>query len=284
MLNLKLLKELKTKKIFLIVLIVTLAVCFVSYIVYQVFLYDFKTVFKDYIFPLLTIFSGFGIAYYTIYRNEKGHTERKRIDVVNRLLFTISDAYHTLIAIKQNYHERFIDNPTADFEQRAVMVPFLPFNKAPVAFDLSPLVFIVPRENANSEKWDQLTLIETTINNYNGLIDHWKEHGELRKKLQQDYYDNNLQPDKTFLKELIFRTEYGIKLTDDLIIEVSDFLTNFPDLLKNKMDLKFGTTLTFNLKKNDNIHKRVPMNHTNLSKVLKIPLDEIKKMFTIYKT
>jgi len=101
------------------------------------------------------------------------------------------------------------------------------------------------------------------VNNYNYLIDLWEQRNSIERPIKeklmakftnQGYLTLSEQeaiqvigPAKMVL--LIDLTERVVKFTDDLLIEINDFLINFPVYAKSRIKTKklkrFGSVITY---------------------------------------
>ncbi len=222
-------------------------------------------IFKDYIFPIASAFFismlGAGIAYFSLRSQEKIQIEKEKMNNTNKWMFLLEEAQATLIAIKGNYYNKLSDNPI----QRISAIPSILFNAQPINEKLESLSFIVKKANADvdPEKWSQIFRIRSMVNNYNYLIDLWNQRNEIERPMKeklmaqfsnQAYINISEQeaieaigPAKTVL--LIDLTERLVRLTDDILIEINDFLINFPIYAKSRINTKrlkrFGSVITY---------------------------------------
>lgn len=221
--------------------------------------------FKDYIFPLTAgLFStllGAGVAYFTIRHQDNFLIQKNRVQAVNDWILCAEGAAQSLISIKQNYHGKLTSNPF----QRAIEVRSLIGATKKINKDIANISFIVPRKNepdTHDIKWRKLALIRSMMQNYNLIIDIWNKRAEIdrpiKQKLMHDYgelaYVNVSKED--ILKSvgidnftsLMDLTERSIRFTDDLIIELHDFLEHFPEIAKSlvaeKYRDKYGPVIT----------------------------------------
>jgi hypothetical protein len=212
-----------------------------------------SNIFKDYVFPILSIaftpIIGAGAAYWAIRHQDMIQIEKNKIDTSNSWILKIDSVRSTLIAIKQNYHGKLTDNPI----QRALKIPTIIQNVHTLSGDLSGLSFIIQKSNnLKNEKWSQISRISAMIENYNNLMIIWEKRNQferpLKEKLLKDvsthaYAETNKEqviqsiglPDLVSLVDL---TERATKITDDLIIETNDFLLQFPDLANSNIKVK----------------------------------------------
>lgn len=221
--------------------------------------------FKDYFFPIVSAFFtsllGAAIAYFTIRWQEGIQMEKEKMNIANKWILIAEDARSNLLAIKGNYHGRLNDNPF----YRLGRIPSIFADNRPIVEAYQDLSFIVPLEKTDDEdypKWSQITRVRAMISNYNLAILLWKERTVLNEEFKEKliaFYGNGVvnsvsfdqvltavgQP---FLIKFIDLTERVVKLTDDLVVELGDFLENFPKYAKTKIRCKrlkrYGSVLT----------------------------------------
>lgn len=221
--------------------------------------------FKDYIFPiasaLFTSILGAGIAYFTLRSQENIQIEKDKMNNTNKWTFLLEEAGTTLMAIKMIYYDQLSDNPI----QRISAIPSILLNAQPINEKLESLSFIVKKLDSKTEpeKWSQISKIKLMVNSYNHLIYLWEQRNSIDKPIKeklmaefsnQGYIDISEQeaiqaigPAKMIL--LIDLTEKVVKFTDDLLIEINDFLINFPAYAKSRIKTKqlkrFGSVITY---------------------------------------
>ena len=206
--------------------------------------------FKDYLFPIITgAFSsllGFIVAYFTLKYQENTQTQKERIKTINDWMLLAEGASASLVAIKANYHGKLGNNPF----QRTLSTRSIIHSTKKLDTNLSSLSFIIPRkEDKKSQeiKWRQLPRIRAMIENYNFIIELWDKRSEIerpiKEKLVKDYGTlafaevdrgqifKSVNPSEFIV--LMDLTERAIKYTDDLIIEIKDFMTEFPEVGKS---------------------------------------------------
>jgi len=173
-----------------------------------------------------------------------------------------------LISIKQNYHRELNKDPI----QRITRVPSILFNTNPLVVDYSKLIYLAPKSSDdNRQKWGSLPVIRNLIANYNYLLSLWLHRNEIdvpnrekimRKNKDKAFLDVRFEDIKACIGEAdlvkwIDSTEQVIILTDDLIVELHDFLNNFPIFAKTRIDFNklgdYGAILTFYDKGNKSI-------------------------------
>ena len=231
--------------------------------------------FKDYLFPivsaLFTSILGAAIAYLTIRRQETIKIEKDKINAVNKWTLAAEQARSKLISIKYNYYGKLTNHPL----QRVLVIPNIIYQANQIEERYDDLSFIVPKAKTKQKdtwpKWSQINRISAMISNYNHILMLWGKRNDhiqdfkdetLKKYPGNAFHDIDLKsvqeilsPPKTVI--LIDITERLIKLTDDILIELDDFLTKFPKYVKSKIDVKrlkkFGTILEYSNDGNDKL-------------------------------
>lgn len=229
-------------------------------------------IFKDYVFPiasaLFTSMLGAGVAYFTIRHQENIQVEKDKMNAANKWTLLAEEARSTLIAIKSNYQEKLTENPF----QRICAVPSILFHATSIAGRYDDLSFIIPNANTKPEdpdKWSQIPRIRAMINNYNYSLELWKQRNQIERPIKEHiisktgseaYVDITQEKlselvSPAELSLLIDITEQAIKLTDDIIIELDDFLVGFPTyaraLIDHKRLKRYGTIIRYS--NNDNL-------------------------------
>lgn len=226
---------------------------------------------KDYKFPVFTAFFssllGAFVAYFTIYHQEKVKTEKEKVKIINDWVLLAEGAMQSLIAIKQNYHEKLTTHPF----QRTLSTRAFIHDTKKIDKNISELTFILPKKDdkeALKEKWRQLPRIRAMIDNYNFVIELWNKRSEIgRPIIEKIIKDHANLAHGEFTEQQIFSsvepadfialidlTEKAINFTDKFIIEFNDFIAEFPrvgkSLLSKKTIDKFGPIATYNVSDN----------------------------------
>jgi hypothetical protein len=261
------------------------------------------SLFKDYVFPIASAFFtsllGAGVAYLTFNHQDKIKIEKERMSIVNHWTLIVDEAITTLITIKQNYHEKITDNP---FE-RAMFIPFMLFSSKKIEEEYSHLSFLVKnKKDDNNEKWSQISRIRAMISNYNYIQDIWNERNKVIVSFRESLFkDNNSKPFTELSAEVIISkagadsfgalidlTEHAIILTDDILIELDDFLNNFSTYAKSVIDIKtikkYGTILSISTKENkfrqELIEKSKGANYKIIAPFFGVTEEEIKTRYS----
>ncbi len=249
--------------------------------------------FKDYIFPLVAGFFssilGAGVAYLTIRHQDNSQIQKERVQTINDWVLTAESAIQSLISIKQNYHCKLISNPF----QRTMEVRSLIGGTSKINKDFTCLSFLVPKKDepdTQNVKWRQLPRIRAMIQNYNLIVDMWNKREEIERPIKEKImHDNAGLAFAHVTREQIFSsvgvsnftvlmdiTERAIIFTDDLIIELNDFLVNFPIVGKSLIDKKYrdryGSILTYSSKENPKLQnlmeKTIEVDYVILAELL----------------
>lgn len=230
--------------------------------------------FKDYIFPIASAFFtsllGGAIAYFTLRHQEHIQIEKEKLNFANKWILLAESARSNLLAIKGNYHGKLSDNPM----QRAAIIPSIPLHAEPIRESLQDLSFIVPVENKSIPdypKWSQILRIRTMIENYNCLLKLWDQRNEINQPIKEQLLGR--YPERAYatlskeevieiigaasLSVLIDLTEKAVRWTDDILVELDDFLSGFPKYAKEKIDVKklkrYGSVLTYSNNGNEKL-------------------------------
>lgn len=261
------------------------------------------SIFKDYVFPIASAFFtsilGALIAYFFFKYQEVIKIEKDKMDTANKWTLLVSEAKENLIAIKQNYHGLLGDDPV----QRALAIPTVLFTAKPIIQDYSRLSFVVTKDlKGKYPKWSQIPQIRARIHNYNYLLDLWCKRNEverpIKKKVLQQYSDKafvDIELAKIIdcvgeaeVVSLVDLTEHVIKLTDDLLIEFDDFLSNFPVFAKTLIDTKrleaYGSVLTYSNNHNKSLlallEKSPDSNYELIAKLFGTTKEQLEKRYS----
>lgn len=201
--------------------------------------------FKDYVYPIisgiLSSLLGAGVAYLTLRHQDNIQIEKEKLNTVNDWMLLAESAFATLVTFKTNYYKKIDSNPF----QRALTIRSIIHISNKIDKNISSLSFIVPKkedEKSLNIKWRNIPRIRTMVNNYNYILDLWEKRNEIerpiKEKLLQDHSSQTSYADvnskdilnsigATKITSLIDITEQLIKLTDDLLIEIDDFMSEF---------------------------------------------------------
>lgn len=261
--------------------------------------------FKDYLFPWVTAFFssvlGALVAYFTLRHQDNIQIEKERINTVNDWMLLAEGAISSLIAIKSNYHGKLTNNPF----QRTLQIRSLIHSTKKLDKNLSSLSFVIPKkEDKKSQtiKWRQLPRIRAMIENYNFIIELWNKRSELERPIKEKIIkDNTNLAYADVTREQIFKsvspsdftvlvdlTERAIKFTDDLIIEINDFMTQFPEIGKSLINSKYikqyGPIITYSADENPKllalIDKTPDVDYTILAGLFGKTVDAVKNEYT----
>ena len=214
-------------------------------------------IFKDYLFPIaMAFFSSLigAVAGYFVYlRQEKSANEKRKIDLINKWILIADELHQNILSIKLNYHGRLSAHPY----QRAIFIPVIIKPEKKYQFDYFELAFIT--ESKITSQWLSIPFLRTLFANYEVLVSIWSKRNEFYLKVRDqlfesqqasgafvDLSDEEIEKytDHSDLSTLIDLTERALRLTDDLVIEYYNFLYKFPNVVKNKVDLKLISNYT----------------------------------------
>lgn len=259
-----------------------------------------SNVIKDYIFPIaMALFSSFigALAGYFVYlRQEKMAIEKRKLDIVNKWLMMAYQMHQQLIGIKEHYHRNLNTNPIS----RALSVPTILREHKTYSFEYYELAFMASSKDSNKYNLGKLGLIFDNYENLLVILNKRNEvNEEFKKQLlgimgicsavttvsEKDILNNN---DPVLLSVLIDLTEFVLRYTDDLVIQLYNFLNEFPPEARKQIKLKnlknYGGLLNFDLKSNSYIQellKEAPL--PNLKKIAEISGRTEEELMTRYK-
>jgi len=250
---------------------------------------------KDYIFPIaMALFSSlFGalLGYFVFHRQEKTVLEKRKLDTVNKWLLLGNEIHQSLIAIKFNYNNNLCNDPL----KRFFAIPFIILEDKNYSFPYHELAFI---SSSSPSKWNNIPNLLILFSNYSSVIKMLQTRNESNEKIKKEILDKKQSnrasinitcqeisqiADLSELARVIDLSERLIVLIDDLIIGFYEFLQEFPEVAKQKINLKlikgYGSILTY--KPNDNaefqsILKRSPLpDYKKLSSILELDEEEL---------
>lgn len=232
--------------------------------------------FKDYVFPIASAFFtsilGAAIAYFTLRHQEGVQIEKEKMDATNKWTLNAEEARSTLFAVKGNYHGKLNENPF----QRITAIPSILFNAQPLTEDFQGLSFIVPVGSDTEDeipKWSQIPRVRAMVSNYNYLLELWEQRNTFNEQFKARVFEVHgdnarmaLSKDdiihavgQAFLTTFADLNERVIRLTDDIILELDNFLMEFPKYAKSKIQTKrlkrYGSILMHSNNENPFIHK-----------------------------
>lgn len=254
----------------------------------------------DYILPVGTVlvsgFLGAGVAYYSINRQEKTRIEIEKINSINSTILSATEVQSRLISIKENYIEQITDNPL----NRMLSIPPILLKEEKVQINLAELSFLAPKKIASEvQKWESITYISTLFSNFEFLLRLWVKRNEIildiRPKIDPymgkplNFHEIEQLLGKSTIFQLLDFTELALMMTDELLIEISNFLTEFNEIAISKVNKKilnrFGSILKIELPdSNRKFTAKVPKVDLDLlSQIQGIPVkDLIQRYRPIY--
>jgi hypothetical protein len=207
----------------------------------------------------------------------------------------------SLISIKKNYHGKLSNNP---FQRALVTRAFIHSTKK-IDKNISELSFIIPKKGdaeAMKEEWRQLPRIRAIIENYNFIIELWnkrskdgrpliekilKDHSSLaHAQVTQEQIFESVSPTEFIV--LIDLTEKAINFTDDFIIELNDFIAEFPkvgkSIINSKAIEKHGPIICYKTEGNPIllglIEKEPEVDYATLALLFGLSIEDVKQEFT----
>lgn len=231
---------------------------------------------KDYVFPIaLAFFSallGGMSAIYINHKQELKNITKSNFVAANETFVKAHECLNNLVAIKANYNHIDFDEPL----YRAFAYPTMLVKKDEVAFNASTLYFIRTIPTANKPffdkliwdikhrlfkikvqspptdelmySWRNVVRVSSMFNNYNQIMEFLVVRNGLSEIAKEKVRTLDLSDFQTFaeLPKILGQqlcggfvdvTEQAIALTDHVIIELHNFLLEFPAIATSNIEL-----------------------------------------------
>jgi len=256
--------------------------------------------FKDYYLPVVLGFLsaslGGLVAYFSIKYQQTSQEEKEKLRSANIWTIQALKALISLTTIKRHYAGKVNDDP----RHRALTVRLIVNNFSIIDADCSSLSFIVRKlEDSTGLKndWRELTRIQIMSDNYNLILTILDQRNDLIRFINSNYrnpidHNNGFTMEsylKTIPKEHLIRlidlTERLIMFTDDILIEVHDFLNEFPLIAEGKINKsrieKYGKVLKYSDNKESNLlNKTTQVNYSILENLFGIPEQDLRQEYS----
>lgn len=243
----------------------------------------------------LSVFLGAAVTYWLLKHQEKTDIEKAKLDAVNGWIMKANLAYEALMRIKSIYANLLNEVPLS----RTASIVEVRFQYSPITPSLENLLFTLPpldTKLGEFPKWGQVAKIQKLFNDYNACLDLWVARNELNaplvEKIKDVYRDRGnitlQQPDVIGLigagnyKLLIDTTERVVRLTDDLIIALAEFIEEYPVYVKGIIDTKklkhYGSIIGMRKLKEHSLYaKTVAPDFSTVAFLYEMPVAEIEK-------
>lgn len=218
---------------------------------------------KDILLPVLmsfiSAFIGFFFARILFNQQEKIKSEINKVNLINKYSIMVADIRGSLLAIKYNYDSILDTHPI----NRALTMPNILNNNVAVTCNTYELSFISEKSNGKQiayyDTWMNVLRISAMLNNYNQIIAILNQRNEIHIEIMTQINDYNKSSGikvgselghdvinnmvgEVRIASLCALTERFISIVDDILMESSDFLINFPlemDRLINQKVIKY---------------------------------------------
>ncbi|MCW9017328.1 MAG: hypothetical protein OQJ89_10215, partial [Kangiellaceae bacterium] len=147
------------------------------------------------------------------------------------------------------YHGKLNEHPF----QRMMTVKRMFSNLEYIQEDYIDLSFVIPKLSELQDthrNWRNIARIRAMVKNYNQLMDVWSTRNSLDNVIKETIANHCEKEgilangEKEILESIVLSdlmkftqiNEQAIKLTDDLLIELDDFLMNFPKTVESLLD------------------------------------------------
>lgn len=228
--------------------------------------------------------------------------QNKRVEIANKWQIMAIDCFMTLEAIKQNYlHATTIDHPL----ERFLSIPVIALPLEPIQTKTYELSFLTPVtfDEHREAPWMSIIRISSMIKNYNIAMQTWQMRNEQYLQIRESLARHEItQTDEERigaekfitiigegkLLEHLRLTEKVIHLTDNLIIEIYDFIKSAHETFSQVVDLpeperqsSIMQYLPPEDEHNGTLTTSKPINIKTLSKIFQIPEPLIKNRFNL---
>lgn len=219
-----------------------------------------STIAKDYIYPIvipfLSAFVGVMAAKLTFRHQEKVKAEITKVNALNKLIIKMGEARSSLLGLKYNYK----DLSETNFIKRALDIPPIIIGEYKVETNASDLSFLVDDDPdytaAEYDKtWINIPRVGMMISNYHQVYTMLIKRNELCLEVMSNisaFKVKNGMPNFASMDydQLIAAvgtenliafcdlTQSFIAFLDDVLFEINDFMFNFPEQAKGKIELK----------------------------------------------
>ena len=257
---------------------------------------------KDILLPVLmsfiSAFIGFFFARILFNQQEKIKSEINKVNLINKYSIMVADIRGSLLAIKYNYDSILDTHPI----NRALTMPNILNNNVAVTCNTYELSFISEKSNGKQiayyDTWMNVLRISAMLNNYNQIIAILNQRNEIHIEIMTQINDYNKSSGikvgselghdvinnmvgEVRIASLCALTERFISIVDDILMESSDFLINFPlemDRLINQKVIKSQCTILKFKKESIEITKTIEPDYKILASILCCSVEEAKAM------
>jgi len=188
---------------------------------------------------------------------EKYKAKQEHVKAANEWTLRAHDCFQNLERIKNYYVDTLTDEPLD-----RLAIPFIPVNYPPVEVNITNLAFITPKKIEDSEdlSFDHIGTISHLMKNYNDVLNQWTQRNSmvepLREKIVTDHHSGGNQALVQYhqildsigeikLTTLINLTESVIENTDMVLQELTNFLAQFPEIVKFSLKKYSGWNSVF---------------------------------------
>lgn len=253
---------------------------------------------KDYIFPLAIILLGGFVAHFSTAYMRYLDAQKEKLDIANDWILGLHQAFTSLIALKSNYMGKLTEAPL----QRAGAFPQIINSSQSIELPINKLSFIVQTENEFFEEYNfhmNPSYISGLQSNYNLLISILQQRNILASQilpiLGENFSTQGTHVDASL--DEIFKvvnppeflgyiqiTEQIIKLTDELLIAIHNFLCEFPDICRYSIDIDrvkhYRKIIVSHYDHMELLEKSVPVNYGTLAELFNLPEEQVVERFS----
>ncbi|WP_034455787.1 hypothetical protein [Buttiauxella noackiae] len=223
--------------------------------------------FKDYVLPIASLIVsglfGYIIAIRGYKWQESVQNERMKVDAINKTILMFQDMQNNLIAIKTNYYDWLSHHPL----QRVGCLQNIIYDETVMVLEAEKIVqigladskkniihrLIKKKVENKGTPWLNASYIITTVSNYNYTLKLLKMRNEIDQQVKEELTkkygpDYSKQMSEIQLRNGLSRSlfvkyfdisEFFILQMDNMIININDFLLNYPGEISKKVNEKF---------------------------------------------
>lgn len=257
---------------------------------------------KDFLYPVFSMFfsamAGGLIAFLLFKYQEHVKLHRERMDIINNWVLSCQEAFQGLMTVKGLYRLRLGSNPI----QRTFAIPEVVKKLDKLDLNVAELSFLHSTGDESelfSSKWKSTQKIGAMVKNFNLAVDAWEARKVLSSEILPELAKHNGSESATVNVDLdeidrivgrpkfikyISLSEYSLKVTDEILIELVDFITTFKDTARFYVDTqrvgKYGYILRWDVGNNNELSdllKRCPeVDYGFLSNYSSLPEERLR--------
>ncbi|KOO57264.1 hypothetical protein WH43_14320 [Rheinheimera sp. KL1] len=212
-------------------------------------LIDISEIFFKLIIPLFAAYFGAFLAYRNIEKKHAFDDEVQKLKETNKLILLISRCFITLAKRRELYTTKLEGKDGAD---RGFYIEPAKLSFEKIDFDLANVSFLIRTEKKlkkrEAESFFNINLLDTSIENYNGLLELWRTRDEWMIDLKTQLALSKSGEDslesiiKCYGREkahkLLVNTESLIQLNESVLANFVPFIDSIKMVAKSRINMK----------------------------------------------